>query len=141
MANTVEMNHQETAIQGLIAQYLAARPSDPVDGAHIDSDTLSAFVEGSLNEREATPVIGHLVRCSFCRHISADLIRLEFEFADAPVTAAPADAPAGKIAEFINGMFGRIFGTADGAVFAHQDEDEKTDDENAADNADEPDPK
>ena len=130
MANTVEMNQQEITIQGLIGQYLANRPAVSDNSAHLDQDTLSAFVEGSLNERQATPVVGHLVKCDFCRHVSAELIRLDMEFAEsAPATASVDQAP-GKISEVLSGLFSKIFGPVDGAVFAHN-EDEKDKDKDA----------
>jgi hypothetical protein len=133
MANTVEMNQQEITIQGLIGQYLAKRPTVSNNSDHLDQDTLSAFIEGSLNERQATPVVGHLVKCDFCRHVSAELIRLDMEFAEnAPATASVDQAP-GKISEVLSGLFSKIFGTVDGAVFAHSEDDKDKDEESAKD--------
>lgn len=133
MANTVEMNQQEITIQGLIGQYLANRPAVSDNAAHLDQDTLSAFVEGSLNERQATPVVGHLVKCDFCRHVSAELIRLDMEFAEsAPATAAVDQAP-GKISEVLSGLFSKIFGPVDGAVFAHNEDEKDKDKESVSD--------
>jgi hypothetical protein len=128
MANTVELNQQEQNIQGLIGQYLAIRSTDTVDSGHLDEDTLSAFVEGSLSERQGKEAVGHLVRCGYCRGISAELIRLELAFADAsPAAIETAETPQ-KISEVLSGLFSKIFGTADGAVFAHSDDEEKTND-------------
>jgi hypothetical protein len=124
MANTVEMNQQEIAIQGLIGQYLAARPGTTPQSDHLDQDTLAAFVEGSLTRRSGENAVGHLVECSHCRHISAELIRLDIEFAESAPAAASTDNAPGKISEVLSGLFSKIFGPVDGAVFAHN-EDEK----------------
>ncbi len=125
MANTVELNQDEKNIQGLIGQYLAIRSTDTADQGHLDEDTLSAFVEGSLNERQGKAAVGHLVRCGYCRSISAELIRLELAFAEtSPATVATTEAPQ-KISEVLSGLFSKIFGTADGAVFAHSDDEEE----------------
>lgn len=133
MANTVELNKEESNIQGFIGQYLAERPTDldfaSNDTSHIDQDTLSAFAEGSLNKRESTPVVGHLVRCSFCRHITAELVRLDFAFAEAPAAQPTRSEAPGKISEVLSGLFSKIFGTSDGAVFAHTEDEAKNKDE------------
>lgn len=124
------MNNEETKMQSVLNSYL--RSASSVRNAsrelHLDQDTLSAFAEGSLNKREATPVVSHLVECSFCRHVTAELVRLDFAMAefDTPVTVAPEAEPA-SIASVLNGLLSRIFGTSDGAVFAHN-EDEKRED-------------
>jgi hypothetical protein len=137
MANTVELNQQEQNIQGLIGQYLAIRSTDTVDSGHLDEDTLSAFVEGSLNERQGKAVVGHLVRCGYCRGISAELIRLELAFAEAsPAAVESAESPQ-KISEVLSGLFSKIFGTADGAVFAHSDDEKTTKDAEEKDVEDE----
>ncbi len=129
MANTVELTEQELKIQGLIGQYLANRreafDTERASADHLDHDMLSAFVEGSINARETDLIVGHLVKCSFCRHISAELIKLHLEFADAPIEVAPAGIGTAKISEVLSGLFSKIFGTADGAVFAHQEEEEE----------------
>lgn len=128
MANTVKLNQDELNIQGLIGQYLAMRPTDlnldSKDAGHLDQDTMTAFVEGTLNARESKPVVGHLVRCSFCRHISAELIRLDMAFAETPVAETLAKGSPAKISQVLSGLFSKIFGTSDGAVFAHTEEDE-----------------
>ncbi|QYO65534.1 hypothetical protein [Leptolyngbya sp. 7M] len=125
MAGTVTLDQEQLKIQELIRQYLAARPTESAETAHLDHDTLSAFVEGVLSERESKPVVSHLVRCSFCRHISAELVRLNLAFEEVPL-AEPSNEPTpGKISEVLSGLFSRIFGTADGAVFAHTEEEKK----------------
>ncbi len=137
MANTDNMNPQEIRIQGLLARYLAARQSEKraaLDtGSHLDQDLLSAFVEGNLSEREAKPVLSHLVDCSFCLHVSAELIRLDAAFAENESTVTHTATEPARISEVLSGLFSKIFGTSDGAVFAHQDEEDREDKEQLKD--------
>ena len=70
-------------IRYMIGQRLKARTSDESTAqpdAHIDEDTICAFVEGRLEDAEAAPVISHLIGCSSCRHATALLIRFESHF-------------------------------------------------------------
>ena len=129
MENMGKLNAEDLKMQGLIDGYLKARPSGmnrAADGSHLDEDSLAAFVEGSLNEREARPIIGHLIDCSFCRHITADLVRLDLAFAENEVISPiPENHQPAKVSTVLSGLLSRIFGTSDGAVFAHQEEEEK----------------
>lgn len=128
MENTGKMNPQEIQIQGLVDNFLRARTAKTTEqNWHLDEDTLSAFVEGNLNRREASPIVSHLVDCSFCRNVTAELVRLDMAFAGEEVRAVETEsAQPSKISEVLNGLLARIFGTNDAAVFAHQeDEDEE----------------
>ncbi len=131
-ANNGNMNPQEEKIQSLMNSYLAAREKGRGEAVslHVDEDSLAAFAEGRLGERESGPVVSHLVDCSFCRHVSAQLIRLNAEFAesDAETAALPGVEPA-RISEVLSGLFTKIFGTTDGAVFAHDEKDDDKDGE------------
>lgn len=143
MENKGNITPQEAAIQNLVAQFLKARSASEfnraADGPHLDQDSLAAFTEGTLSEREAKPVVSHLVDCSFCRHVTAELIRLDMAFAETPATAAIAEtAEPSKISEVLSGLLSKIFGTADNAVFAHE---EKKEDEQEKENKDSEDPK
>lgn len=132
MENTGNINPQEIKIQGLLDRFLKVRSAE--NGAitsqdHLDEDTLAAFVEGNIREREAKPIVTHLVDCSFCRNITAELVRLDLAFADAPEPIAVAEAQPTKIADVLNGILTRIFGSNEGAVFAHHEDDDPKDDE------------
>ena len=127
-------NTDDIRIQGLLGGYLLNRSQnvpDTADDRHLDEDTLNAFVEGRLSEREATPMVNHMVDCSFCRHVTSELVRLDLAFADEPVAIVQEAAEPSRIAEVLNGILARIFGSRDGsAVFAHnEDEKEKQEDE------------
>ncbi len=119
-------------MQGLIGRYLKVRSTVERDAAanspHLDNDSLAAFTEGNLSELEARPMMSHLVDCSFCRHVTAELIRLDLAFADNPaiIRAAETSEPS-KVSAVLNGLLSKIFGTSDGAVFAHNEKDEPAD--------------
>ena len=63
--------------------------------------------------------------CSLCRHITAELVRLDLEFAGEEIARPIVSEEPSKISAVLNGLLSRIFGTADGAVFAHQESDEE----------------
>jgi hypothetical protein len=138
MANIENLNPEEYKIQGLLGRYLNARSAAEqalntgVD--HLDEDTLSAFVEGGLTKREAKPIVSHLIDCTFCRHVTSELVRLDLAFVDTVEARQPVrEQEPAKISAVLNGILSRIFGTRDGAVFAHHEkddeEDKSTDDE------------
>ena len=136
MENKGLINPQDIQIQGVIDRYLRSKVSSDNSTAqerHLDEDSLAAFTEGNLSRREAQPIVSHLVDCSFCRHITAELIRLDLAFADDEVQAATVENQPSKISEVLNNLLSRIFGTNDGAVFAHQ---EKEDTENKEESED-----
>ena len=133
MENTGKLNPQEIQIQGLVEGFLKLRTTNnnlSSESWHLDEDLLSAFVEGNLNPRESQPIVSHLVDCSFCRHITTELVRLDMAFAGEEVRAVETqiEQPS-KISEVLNGLLTRIFGTSDAAVFAHQEDEDKEKDE------------
>jgi anti-sigma factor RsiW len=94
----------------------------------LDEDTLTAFVEGNLSPRESAPAISHLVDCSFCRHVTAELVRLDFAFADeaAPLPATAQQSEPASVSDVLSNLLSRIFGsTSDSAVLAHQEPEEE----------------
>jgi hypothetical protein len=126
MENEIKLNPQELQIQGILDRYLASNNKGiTAEGSHIDDDSLSAFVEGTLNRRESDSIVTHLVDCGFCRHTTAELVRLDLAFAEEAPTQTAAQAEPSKISEVLSGIFSKIFGTTDGAVFAHEEKEEK----------------
>jgi hypothetical protein len=128
MENKELINSRDIQIQGLVDRYLRSQNSNnntTLPGEHLDEDSLTAFTEGNLSEREARPMISHLVDCSFCRHVTTELIRLDLAFADETVRAATvAENQPSKVSEVLSNLLSRIFGTNDSAVFAHQETEE-----------------
>jgi len=123
MSNIEKMNPQETNIQGILAEYLTSRKLSNARTGHLDQDTLAAFTEGNLTELEARPAVSHLVDCSYCRHITAELVRLDLEFAEEPAPVRSQEAQPAKISEVLSGLLSKMFGTSENAVFAHEDKD------------------
>jgi hypothetical protein len=124
-------NPQDLQIQGLIDRYLRSQVSSndfTLREQHLDEDSLTAFTEGSLSEREVQPVVRHLVNCSYCRHVTTELIRLDLAFADDSTQVIAVENQPSKVSEVLSGLLSRIFGTNDGVVFAHQEKEENTED-------------
>jgi hypothetical protein len=139
MENRDQLSPQEAKIQDLLSRYLSLRVKDGSGdpGPHIEQDSLSAFVEGSLSERESGPIVGHLVRCSFCRHVTTELVRLDLAFAETmPEAETVESAQPSKISEVLSSVLGRLFGASEAAVFAHEErkeEEEKTEEPEQSD--------
>ncbi len=127
MENRELTNPQDLQIQGLIDRYLRSQVSnDDLTSRqrHLDEDSLAAFTEGNLSEREAQPIISHLVNCSYCRRVTTELVRLDLAFAEEEIQTLAVENQPSKISEVLSGLLSRIFGTNDGAVFAHQEKEE-----------------
>ena len=138
MENKNLTNPQELQIQGLIDRYLHSQVSSndfTSHERHLDEDSLAAFTEGNISEREAQPIIKHLIDCSFCRHVTAELVKLDLAFAEKGIQVAAVDTQPSKVSEVLSGWLSRIFGTGDSAVFAHQEKEE--DSEKAEERTDE----
>jgi hypothetical protein len=128
MENKGKINPTDLKIQGLLDRYLRVRSANNSfenGQAHLDEDSLAAFVEGNLTRREAQPMVNHMVDCSFCRNITAELVRMDLAFAENVQPVAAVASQPTKVSEVLSGILSRIFGTSDGAVFAHHEEDSK----------------
>lgn len=130
MENKGLTNSQDFQIQGLLDVFLKAYSANnnaalSTGRQHLDEDSLAAFVEGNLGERETQPIIRHLVKCSFCRHVTAELVKLDYAFVGGAeeVRIAEGGEPS-RISEVLSGLLTRIFGSNDDAVFAHQEEED-----------------
>jgi hypothetical protein len=91
-------------------------------GAHLDEDALSAFIEGRLSEMESTPVVRHLVSCGSCRHITAQLIRLDTETSatESPTRAPVSSEEPGRIRRLLESLASRVLpSTGDDEVMAY----------------------
>jgi hypothetical protein len=130
MKNEWLTSPQDIQIQGLLDRYMRSEVSSENftgQARHLDEDLLTAFVEGNLGERETKPIVNHLVECSFCRHVTAELVRLDLAFAEEEVKFVVTENQPSRISEVLSGLLSRIFGTNDDAVFAHQEKEEKED--------------
>jgi hypothetical protein len=135
MENTGNIKLEELRIQGLLDRFLNRQSNASglsTQQNDLDDDSLTAFVEGNLSERESKPIVSHLVDCSFCRHVTAELVRLDLAFSDEPVQTVVEESQPSKISEVLSGLLAKIFGTNE--VFAHEQKEEKseTKEENSA---------
>lgn len=128
MKNKGNLTLEELNIQKLLDRFLHLRVSSQEftkDTEHLDEDSLTAFVEGNMVKREAQPVINHLVACSFCRHITAELVKLDYAFAGETAPVSINNNTPSKISEVLQGLFSRIFASTDNTVFAHEEKEEE----------------
>lgn len=141
MEEIKKMSGDEAKIQSLLEAFFSSRKTLKSSAAetsfHLDEDSLAAFTEGNIAERESVPVVDHLVRCGFCRHRTAELLRLAVEFEgvdDRELTPLASASEPSKISNVLSGLLAKIFGPSDQAVFAHE---EKDSEESAADDEEE----
>jgi hypothetical protein len=115
-----ESKSETEVIRQMIDGRLKTRvPAEAAFEVHLDEDSISAFVEGRLEESESAPVVSHLVACSFCRHTTAQLIRLESQF-DA-LEEAPGSEGPGRVRQFLESLAARVTPSfEEDAVFAYQ---------------------
>ncbi|MCB1022767.1 MAG: hypothetical protein KDB79_00150 [Acidobacteria bacterium] len=127
MNNNGQTNSRQLQIQGLLDRCLqtkSLKSGFETGVGHLDEDSITAFVEGNLIEKESKPIISHLAECSFCRHKSAELIKLDLAFADTPPVVVDSNAEPTRIADVLGGIMAKIFGTNDSEVFAHNEKEE-----------------
>lgn len=116
----------DTSFQDLLGGFLISGDGRFADAnSHLDEDTLAAFAEGNVSEREATPVVAHLSNCGFCRNITSELVRLDMAFASDTVTPLVAESAPSSVAEVMSSLFAKIFGSSGAEVFAHSEPEEE----------------
>ena len=129
MAHNKQSDSEDVKIQGLLEQYLRLKISTndlTGEDQHLDEDYLTAFVEGNLKQRETQPVVKHLVNCSFCRHKTAELVKLDLAFENEELKITVDENQPSKVSEVLSGLLSRIFGNSEEAVFAHQEKEENS---------------
>ena len=132
MINKGQINADEFKIQGLLDKFLKIRPANDNfrdNNEHLDEDSLTAFVEGRISERESPSLIKHLIDCSFCLHITGELVKLNDAFAEDEIILPTTAKEPTKISEVLSGIMSRIFGSSDAAVFAHEQKEENEDED------------
>jgi hypothetical protein len=121
-------NLEKTQIQGLLSYYLnrEKNKTEPtVQDVHLDEDSLTAFVEGNLSERESQPIVNHLIDCSFCRHVTTELVKLADVLSEEPITqTAVTEKQPSKVSKILQSLFSSILETNDSVVFAHHETEE-----------------
>jgi hypothetical protein len=116
-------NKDSDRLRSMVHQHLRRRASfalGPSVGAHLDEDSLSAFVEGRLGDKESVPVVRHLVGCDSCRNITAQLIRLDTELSGIETEAPPPAEEPGRIRSLLANLASRVLPSSeDEVVFAY----------------------
>jgi hypothetical protein len=116
-------NKESDRLRSMVHQHLRRRASfaqgSPV-GAHLDEDSLSAFVEGRLGDKESAPLVRHLVSCGSCRNITAQLVRLDTELSGVETEAPPLSEEPGRIRSLLANLASRVLPSSeDEVVFAY----------------------
>jgi hypothetical protein len=88
--------------------------------AHPDEDTLSAFVEGRLDEPGSSQIVSHLIACGSCRHTTAQTTRFDSQINPANDSPLQDEGP-GRVRSLLEGLASRIITSSEeDVVFAYQ---------------------
>lgn len=127
-------NQGDKHFETLLALYLKqsqANKNSNSNQLHLDEDILSAFIEGTVTEKQAVPILRHLIDCGFCRRLTAKLNEINETFDDIAVCAD--NGRTNKWFDLWNNLTESIFRPYDNAVTAHeaeeQDDAEKPEDQ------------
>jgi hypothetical protein len=113
-------NKESERLRSMVHHHLRLAPTlAPTVGAHLDEDMLAAFTGGHLSEIESAPIIKHLVGCSSCRHITAQLIRLDSELDGEEHSLPVQQEEPQRILRFLSDLASRAFPSTDTEVFAY----------------------
>ena len=122
--------NETEAIQFMIHQRLRTNTKVETLDEHPDDDSLCAFIEGRLDEAGSTHIVSHLIMCGSCRHITAQVTRLDSQVLDSPVNDSPLidqyDSPLdesepGRLRSLLEGLASRVFPESqEDVVFAYQ---------------------
>ena len=125
---TVELNKKTDRIRGMIDQRLkavsAAELMNVPAGAHVDEDTITAFVEGRLADDECQPVLSHLAACGLCRRASAQFVQLENQI-DAEASSDVAEEEPGRLEALLSKLRSAVPAASEEVVFAYEDPEEE----------------
>ena len=128
---TAALNKKDR-MREIVAQRLksvaASELSNLPAGAHVDEDSIAAFVEGRLTDSECKPVLSHLAACGLCRRTSSQFVQLENQI-DADIVP-PADEDPGRLEALLSRLRSAVPSAHDEVVFAYENpEDEGADPE------------
>lgn len=115
-------NKESERLRSLVHGHLRQRASlapTLTAGAHLDEDMLTAFTEGRLSVTESTPIVKHLVTCSSCRHITAQLVRLDTQLAAEERPAPVPQEEPHRIRRLLADLAARVLPSTDSEVFAY----------------------
>ena len=88
--------------------------------AHLDEDTIGAFVEGRLGESESGPIVSHLVACGSCRGATAQSVRLESQVSSETDSTTTEDSP-NRLRQLLEDLASQVIpSSTEHTVFAYQ---------------------
>lgn len=88
--------------------------------AHLDEDTITAFVEARLEGAEYLSAVSHLIKCGECRSTTAQLVRLEFEL-DETNEGVEFEETSSRVGSFLSGIAANLVpSNQEDSVFAYQ---------------------
>ncbi len=104
----------------MIHQRLNSYAEVEAPDAHPDEDTISAFVEGRLEEAGSAHMVSHLISCGPCRHTTAQFARLDSQINAENDSPLPDERP-GRLRLLLEGLASRVIPESqEDAVFAYQ---------------------
>jgi anti-sigma factor RsiW len=119
------LDAEQLVIARLIDLRLKSNPAHLETDAslsHPDADSMTSFLEGRLESDDSRALVSHLVQCSSCRHLSAQLARADDEVSD---RVGPE-----KESPFMDGLLDRLRSSfalsTEDAVFAYEEKDQPT---------------
>lgn len=127
---------EQLAIARLIDLRLKSNPAfltnADTPSSHPDTDTITSFVEGRLESGDAQSVTSHLVKCSSCRFLTAQLARTEL-----PADNDSAEEKSLSVDRLIERLRNSLVPSTEDAVFAYHETDQPTGEQAETENSDE----
>lgn len=117
-----QKKHEPPTISYLIEQRLKERSLGESTEvlAHLDEDTITAFVEARLEGAEYSSAVSHIIKCGECRSTTAQLVRLEFEL-DESNEGVEFDETSSRVGAFLSGIAANLIpSNQEDSVFAYQ---------------------
>lgn len=95
---------------------------------HPDEDTLCAFIEGHLEENAASEMVSHLIACSSCRRVTAEVTRFDATpDLDVEIVNEVEETEPGRFRQMLENLASRVFPASnEDVVFAYQNPPEES---------------
>ena len=108
----------------MVARMIGARLKTRIkdeSSDHLDEDVIAVFIEGRAGEAHSQALVSHLVRCTSCLHLTAELIRGLPEL-DEVSSATMPDESDGPLKRMLDRITQHLVPSAgEEAVFAYQE--------------------
>ena len=120
---------EQEIIRNLVHERLISRNPTAVQASseqHLDDNTVAAFLEARLTEDESGPVVSHLIACSACRKLTAQLVCFDSDLDDSAFNVAE-DESHGSLRQWFEDFKAGLSSSSE-EVFAYQNPPETADD-------------